>query len=75
MAADAKLQVLLSHDEVESLWHAMNAYYEKAKAEPMLTDASALVFVQKAAVPKTLLQSTVEYTHSSLHGSISASSS
>lgn len=57
VAADTKIKVRLSHDEVEPQGDAINAYYGEASklenVEPTLTDTSTLVFVQVAAVHTT----------------------
>lgn len=66
-AADAKIKVLLSHEEAEPQVDAMNEYYEEASkpVEPTFTETTALEFIQVAAVPKTPLKRAVGHFCSS----------
>lgn len=75
-AADAKIKVLLSHEEAEPYTDAMNEYYEEASkpVEPTFTETTALEFIQVAAVPKTPLQRAVGHLHSSSQRASNASS-
>lgn len=76
-APDAKIKVLLSHEEAEPYVDAMNEYYEEASkpVEPTFTETAASEFIQVAVVPKTPLQRAVGHFHSSSQRATNASRS